>query len=127
MPRRDDRPGGASDNAFFAVHCSARGVFSDIHTMPFLGSIIPNSVVGVGRLERVKKREDQRKAQEPETGAERASDDAEISARAVDEAEALRSPKGNATEEGHEDRARQASYGPGLNTQLIKGDLDIEG
>lgn len=82
--------------------------------MPFLGSIIPNSVVGVGRLERVKKREDQRKAQETETGTERASDDAEISARAVDEAEALRTTKGNATEEGQVDRAEHAIYGPGM-------------
>ena len=94
--------------------------------MPFLGSIIPNSVVGVGRLERVKKREDQRKTQETERTAERASDDAELSPRAVDEAEALRTTKAYATEEGQEDRSEHLNYGPGSQPQTSTGALDIE-
>jgi hypothetical protein len=94
--------------------------------MPFLGSIIPNSVVGVGRLERVKKREEQRKAQETERLAGRGADDAELSPQAVDEAEALRATKGNATEEGQEDRAQHAGYGPLAEPSEGHGGLDIE-
>jgi len=95
--------------------------------MPFLGSIIPNNVVGVGKQERAQKREKQRKADETERNTSRPTDGAELSARAVDESEAVRSTKGNETEEGHEDRAEHALYRLSGNQPPQPRGLDLEG
>ena len=95
--------------------------------MPFLGSIIPNSVVGVGRAERAQKREAQRRADETEKSKIRQADGAELSPEAVDEAEIIRSTKGNESEEGREDRAEHARYGPGFQEPSGRGAIDIEG
>ncbi len=95
--------------------------------MPFLGSIIPNSVVGLGRQERAIKSESKRKTDETERSSTRGTDGADLSTRAVDEAGAVRSAKGNDTEEGHEDRAEHAVYGPYADRQPNRRALDIEG
>lgn len=95
--------------------------------MPFLGSIIPNSLVGIGRLESAVKREQKRKAEETDKAAGRGADGADLSAQAVDEAEAVRAAKGNDTEEGHEDRAQHAAYGPYGQPNPARRKLDIEG
>ena len=94
--------------------------------MPLLGAIIPNSVVGVGRLERASKRESQRKSEESHVAPDRAGDDAELSTQAVDESRGLRSAKGNTSEESREDRAEHTPYGPASNPQSELGELDIE-
>jgi len=95
--------------------------------MPFLGSIIPNSVVGLGRQERAIKRESKRKTEETERASTRGADGADLSPRAVDESEAVRAAKGNDTEEGHEDRAEHAAYGPYASVQPRKRAIDLEG
>ena len=95
--------------------------------MPFLGSIIPNSLVGVGRLEAVKKREQQRKTEETDRAAGRKGDGAELSPEAVGEAGAIRSTKSNESEESREDRVEHATYGPQGGQTGGLGDLDLKG
>ncbi len=98
--------------------------------MPFLGSIIPNSVVGIGQLERAKKSEQKRKTDETDRAAGRKGDGAELSPEAVGEAGAIRSTKSNESEESREDRVEHATYGPqgpqgGQSGGL--GDLNLKG
>ncbi len=80
--------------------------------MPFVGNIIPPSLAGVEpppprQAERAR---DRRRAAQPD-GAARPADEAELaSAAAVEGNQPIRSVKGNADEESHDDRSSQGYY-----------------
>lgn len=98
--------------------------------MPFIGSIIPQSLAGTEPPKPAQRAREKRRALTPEH-AEAPRDEAELSsASAVDSSETVRSTKGNADEESHDDRASQGYYtAQGTNAPAAPGAhrLDIEG
>lgn len=99
--------------------------------MPFVGNIIPASLTGADTPAKPTERaRERRRAAKPEAAA-RQDDEAEItSASAVDAGLPVRSAKGNADEESHDDRSSQGYYtkggGPGTSP-ANRHRLDVSG
>lgn len=82
--------------------------------MPFIGGIIPNPVQPADTPARQAERARERRRAAKPTGTERQDDEAELtSASAVDGGPPVRSVKGNADEEAHDDRSSQGYYDSG--------------
>ncbi len=101
--------------------------------MPFVGSIIPPSVLGADQRDRnVDRAKERRQAVRPgDAPFQRALDEAEISAAGqVEAGEAMRSVKGNENEESHEDRTEHGYYNPrgqGASASAPKPSVDVRG
>lgn len=99
--------------------------------MPFVGDIIPPRLTGAPAPAREADRaRERRKAAEPEHSS-RGEDEAELSsASAVDSTQAVRSVKGNAEQESHQDRTEHRYYAPGSGGARSAEDgpgLDVSG
>ena len=79
--------------------------------MPWLGSILPQSVVGIDPRDRAVDRAKERRRAVGGPAAQREEDEVEITAASgVEPGERLRSTKGNADEEAREDRTEHGFY-----------------
>ncbi|MBL8747183.1 MAG: hypothetical protein JNK58_12615 [Phycisphaerae bacterium] len=99
--------------------------------MPFVGNIIPPALTGAETpAKQADRARERRRAAQPPSAA-RQDDEAEItSASAVDQALPIRSVKGNADEESHDDRSSQGYYTKGGRSNPAPANrhrLDISG
>lgn len=99
--------------------------------MPFVGNIIPPSLTGADTSAKATERARERRRAAKPDAATRQDDEAELaSASAVDASLPVRSAKGNAEEESHDDRASQGYYTKGggqTSAPAHQHRLDISG
>lgn len=80
--------------------------------MPWLGSILPRSILGPQRADPAKKSGRQKKLEVKRAQFEQDLDEAELSLESVSRAKEVGNTKTVATEEGDEDHDHNAMYGP---------------